>query len=175
MRLVRELTPTDLAYQLIEARIARLNQIKELADTDLFRQLANFAFGANEHSKPQIGDNEWQFHVYLSGLDSFKDPKLTDLLSNIFLLDPDEEKENDFASLHNKDYRFAWKFQDNLQIQFTIGAYVRQDSEGCKRVLVKTEMVERPIYRMDCSPDVELVEPAKLVAPLVEIENDIPF
>ena len=88
-------------------------------------------------TKPQIS-------ITLNRLDSFKDQDLTSLLE--FLLNKNASiKEEAWPQFHNKDYHA--EMDDAL---VSIHAYIRSDSETCRRIQVGTEMQEVPVYQLQC-------------------------
>lgn len=84
-------------------------------------------------------------YVFLNELDSFKDERLTKLLSALYEHTNDIE-EKDYAACFNKDYVAQL---DGMSIR--IAAYVKSDSPNCYRVQVGTEVREVPKYQMVCN------------------------
>jgi len=84
-------------------------------------------------------------YVFLNELDSFKDERLTTLLSAIYE-HTNYIEERDYAACFNKDYIA------NLEgLEIRVAAYVKSDSPNCYRVQVGTETREVPKYQMVCN------------------------
>lgn len=94
----------------------------------------------------------WDFHVQMSTkeLEGFKQRELVALLGKF--IDADETKTEDWAEYHNRDYRFTYKLPGDIRIVVLINAYVRADSQSCRRVFKgkKTEVVERDEFELVC-------------------------
>jgi hypothetical protein len=86
---------------------------------------------------------EPHINVYLWGLDSFKDERLTTLLER--LLDHAEPDVKEYAEALNKDYRF-----DLGDTRVQVCAYVKSDSATCRKVQIDTKTVEQPVYKIIC-------------------------
>lgn len=82
--------------------------------------------------------------IVLNKLDSFKDEDLTSLLA--YLVNTDAEiKEEAWPQFHNKDYH-----AEVHGARVAIHAYVRSDSETCRRVQVGTQLKEEPVWELHC-------------------------
>lgn len=173
-RIGREPSPTDLGYKLIDAQIKRLIALRELADTDEFRGVANAiaATDAYEAANPRIntGDNpSWAFSTYPSGLQDWRDEKLVMLVTALTALDPDSIEPRDYPDSNNKDWTFEWKFEDGYSIRVHVYAYLSANAPGaCRRIQIGTKMVEQPIYRNECAPVFE--DHDKLPPPVIAID-----
>jgi hypothetical protein len=77
-------------------------------------------------------------------LDSFKDERLTTLLERLMDYKDDPEV-HEYADSLNKDFHFKL---DDLTVR--IAAYVKSDSQTCRRIQTGTKTVEQPIYQMIC-------------------------
>ena len=103
-------------------------------------------FNADKHSvRVQLsGGLVPVISIVLNKLDSFKDEDLTTLL--YYLVNADAEiKEEAWPQFHNKDY--------HTQVhgaRVAIHAYVRSDSETCRRVQVGTQLKEEPVWELHC-------------------------
>lgn len=87
-------------------------------------------------------------HISMFGLDSFKQYELVAALE---YLTAETEKLNgtmtteDWAAAVNRDFKFK---TDKWEV--SINAYVKDDSQTCRKIVVGTEMVERHKYQIVC-------------------------
>jgi len=86
-----------------------------------------------------------QFNVYLRDLTSFKDERLTSMLSVAMETISDRVKETDFAQYDHKEYRVNG---DSVSLEIT--AYVMSDSPTCKKIMTGMEVKEVPTYKFVC-------------------------
>lgn len=152
-RITREKDARDLALGVVEAQIQQLEKLRELAMTDEMLGIANAIFKAmaSDHcATPSLGDKCFQFNVYMTGLNRWTDPKLTDLLDDLRALGPNDQSIKEFRDSHNNDYHFCWRFQDDYCVLVTVMAYENAATSECRRVQVGVKMVEQPVYRYDC-------------------------
>jgi phage FluMu protein Com len=91
--------------------------------------------------------SEIHFTVYMHELDSFKDDRLTTLISRILDVTGSNvsTSENDYAQYDYKSYRFRAK-----DVVFEITAYIKSDSPTCKKIMTGMEMKEVPTYKFVC-------------------------
>jgi len=175
-RIGKEPTPTDLGLKMLNERIAALTELKTLCDTDEFRAIATILHqhGGEWFSTPSIGDKEFYWNPYLTGLERWHDPKLTTLLDALINLEPDEQDMKEFKESYNRDYKLVWKFEDGYSLRVSICAYEKSDTAECRKIQVGTKMVEQPIYRYDCvAPEGNSGE---LPPPVIKLDlDDIPF
>ena len=84
-------------------------------------------------------------HATLSNLDSFKDARLLKVLDALEDLYPESVKCEDWATYVERD--FVYKYG-----AFTIqlNAYVRSDSDSCRRVVESVKLIEQPTYKIVC-------------------------
>jgi len=84
-------------------------------------------------------------HATLSGLNSFKDARLLKVLDALEDLYPTSVECQEWATYVEKD--FVYKYG-----AFTIqlNAYVRSDSDSCRRVVESIKLVEQPTYKIVC-------------------------
>ena len=100
----------------------------------------------------QEGDTLWvsvnsyttTIAVSLNNLPSFKDSRLVNMLE-YFMQFTDKVSQRDWAQFLNKD--FVFELDD---VTVTIGAYVKSDSDSCRRVQVGTRLEETPVYQLQC-------------------------
>ena len=98
------------------------------------------------------GDTLWvsvtsygtSININLSDLSSFKDSRLVNMLE-YFMQFTDKVSQRDWAQFLNKD--FVFELDD---VTVTIGAYVKSDSDSCRRVQVGTRLEETPVYQLQC-------------------------
>lgn len=175
-RLNREKTPTDLGYEMIDDHIAKLTKLREVANTDEFRAIANILESAERGcGKPGIsiaswtGDrSSWNFSVYLSGLNSFAD--VLPLVSNVTALEADEYEVKEYPDTNNNDYKWVFKYEHEVDIRVTVCAYLDKSAPGaCRRIQVGTELKEVPIYKNVCAPDLTDVS-GELPPPILNLE-----
>lgn len=98
---------------------------------------------------------EIQFSVYLHELESFKDERLTTLLSRAMDTISSNVTETDYAKYDFKEYRIrnnnvASLFDCASSVVFDITAYIKSDSPTCRKVQVGTEIKEIPKYKFIC-------------------------
>lgn len=82
--------------------------------------------------------------VSMRGLEGFKSPRLTKVLSLLEDLGESQRTE-DWAQYLNRDYTYM---VGSVKVQ--ICAYVTDDSPTCRRVQVGTEVREVPKYKLEC-------------------------
>jgi hypothetical protein len=85
-------------------------------------------------------------HVTMDQLESLKCQRLEMVLNGIINL-PDAVvgHTSDWPGSLNRDYHFTV-----ADIRVTVAAYVRSDSPTCRKVLVKTETIQSPVYEIRC-------------------------
>jgi len=121
----------ELANQRMLIRAQFSDMLKDF-NTDKHRLSVSLSCGA-----PHIS-------IVLNKLDSFKDEDLTTLL--YYLVNADAEiKEEAWPQFHNKDYH-----TEVHGARVAIHAYVRSDSETCRRVQVGTQLKEEPVWELHC-------------------------
>ena len=82
------------------------------------------------------------FNLYMRELSSFKDDRLTSILSYAIDTITSEVKEKDYAQYDHKEYRL---YSDEVYLDIT--AYVKEDSPTCKKIM---EVKEVPTYKFVC-------------------------
>ena len=85
------------------------------------------------------------FSVYMRDLDSFKDERLTSMLSIAIDTISDKVRETDYAQYDHKEYRIG---NENVVLEIT--AYVKSDSPTCKKIMTGMELKEVPQYKFVC-------------------------
>jgi hypothetical protein len=172
-RLPRDPRPGDLAMELIDKRVENLNKIRSILVTDEYNAIANGIFAVDKSSaqNPSIEGDYLRvtFHVYMSGLNRWEDPRMIDFINAMTAIRPDEMNLSENKDYHNRDYKFTWKFQGGLSIEVNLNAYEDKATSECRRVQVGTKTVEQPVYRYDCvTPADQVLD--KLPAPVLAID-----
>jgi len=83
--------------------------------------------------------------ISMRRLDSFKDGRLTSVLSVLEDLNPIASNSSEYAEWTEKTYRY--KFDD---FNVSVTATVRSDSPTCRRVVEEVKMVEELKYKIVC-------------------------
>jgi hypothetical protein len=89
-----------------------------------------------------------EVRVTMYSLDSFKQAELTNLLQYLMVYaeaNGGSVRNTEWPASLNRDYHF-----DTDSIRFTVAAYVKDDSETCRKVVIGTEMVEQHKYEIVC-------------------------
>ncbi len=134
-----------------QAKRSLENAKQGLAVKGILRAKYASIFTGITHKDTNVSFSVWdgrpEIHVYLWNLDSFKDERLTTLLDR--LMDHGEPNVREYAESLNKDYRFD--FDDAYgQAKVQVCAYVRSDSETCRKIQTGTKTVEQPVYKIIC-------------------------
>ena len=101
----------------------------------------------NEVLKPSRSGTDFSIWINKQNLTGLKDKILTELLE--FLLDqnPKSNTTAEYLSNYNVDYKFFFK-----GFYVVIGAYIKHDSENCRRIVVgeDTHYSTTPRYQLVC-------------------------
>jgi len=91
-----------------------------------------------------------RFGVAMRGLEGFKDQALKDVLEKF--VDWDIVESRDYADYLNRDFIFAKRVDDGTWARVTVGAYVKSESETCRKVLkeVKTVVRNEEVFELVC-------------------------
>ena len=131
-----------------EAKLLHEKAVKLAKDRMLIRALYMPMF-ANLTDDDQlyisVYDDRIYFNLYMRGLDSFKDNRLTSILSHAIDTITSDIKEKDYAEYDHKEYRL---YSDDVYLD--IMAYVKQDSPTCKKIMTGMEIKEVPKYKFIC-------------------------
>ena len=85
-------------------------------------------------------------NIYLHNLDGFKDERLENILAFFNDLDGlNRTDSSEYAVALNRTFRFSFSLFD-----VRIDATVKSDSPTCRKVVVKTELVKKDIYAIQC-------------------------
>ena len=84
------------------------------------------------------------------GLPGLKCPQLEAVLERF--LDAPTSETKDWPSCLNRDYVFVYPLNDTTELRVLIGAYVKSDSETCRKVLksIETRVVNDEVYELVC-------------------------
>lgn len=92
-----------------------------------------------------------QINIELHKLDGFKDQRLENVLFAVMALKGVEDKKSsDWPNFYNRDYKFVIGEDSPLTIDITVGAYIRSNSETCRRVKVGEKMEVTAEYEFQC-------------------------
>lgn len=89
-----------------------------------------------------------EVRINMYRLDSFKQAELTNLLQYLMVYteaNGGAVRNTEWPASLNRDYHF-----NTNNINFTVAAYVKDDSETCRKVVIGTEMVEQHKYQIVC-------------------------
>ena len=89
-------------------------------------------------------ENKPIVHAQLNNLESFKDAKLVAVIEYVSVF-ADTSTSKDWAQFLNRDFRFTSKTVDVY-----IGAYVKEDSPTCRKVIIGTELQTVEKYKIVC-------------------------
>jgi hypothetical protein len=101
-------------------------------------------------SKKYTGGYEATISVTAYNLPGFKDERLMALLEK--LVHANEAKTTDYASCMNRDFHFTFKLPNENAIRVIVNAYVKEDSETCKKIVkgISSRVVEDIEYELVC-------------------------
>lgn len=130
----------------IKARIKLLksNKAKTIKTVGVIQRIVNDA--ANVYLSSYGDQIEVRINMYR--LDSFKQAELTNLLQYLMVYTEANSgtvRNTEWPASLNRDYHF-----DTDNVRFTVAAYVKSDSETCRKVVIGTEMVEQHKYQIVC-------------------------
>lgn len=130
-----------------QAKRSLENAKQGLAVKGMLRAKYASIFAGTAHDDTHVSFSVWQgepsISVFLWSLDSFRDKRLTTLLER--LLDHAEPDVKEYPEALNKDYRFELG-----DAQIRVCAYVKTDSDTCRRIQIDTKTVEQPVYKIIC-------------------------
>ena len=129
-----------------EARAAYEKAKRLKAQRMALRRFAPMTAGLTTNEVDLYGGfGTMRLYITLFDLEGFKDVRLTDVLSALYEM-TDTVDEQEMAQFHEKVYT-----ADVDDVRVRIVAYVKEDSETCKRVEIGRELVEQVKYKMICS------------------------
>ena len=94
--------------------------------------------------RADLWENKPVVHAQLNNLESFKDAKLVAVLEYVSVFS-DTSPSKDWAQFLNRDFKFTSK-----TIDVFIGAYVKEDSPTCRKVVIGTELQTVEKYKIVC-------------------------
>ena len=143
----------DLRYA--KERIAHLRGARKHA-MPILKHLAPL-LGVNDRAYVSAmafeGGDEYliSINVELHKLDGFKDQRLENMLYAVMCLaDVKVMATKDWPSMMNRDYKFSVGEGSPVTIDITIGAYIRDNSETCRKVKVGETMEVVAQYEFQC-------------------------
>jgi hypothetical protein len=151
-------TPVDIIDSAVAELSAQIANRKERRDTlksgkvrtMLVKLMTPLVYAVGKVGRISLHETAYvpSVYVYMHGLDSFKQ---YELVTTLEYLTAETEKLNgtissqDWAAAVNRDFRFT-----TSKWEVSINAYVRGDSETCRKVVVGTEMKEVAKYQIVC-------------------------
>jgi hypothetical protein len=111
-------------------------------------KIINADWSSNEYSIYYRVDAEFckpTVMFYLGNLDSFKDERLTKMLSTLDDMDSDRSDSTDYAQSLNRVYRFNFGCY-----AVRVDATVKSDSPTCRAVVIDTKIVKQDVYAIKC-------------------------
>ena len=169
----REARPSDQALELVDNRIAALEKLKTVIVTNEYNAIANAIFAVDrstaQHPSLDAEYSRVAFHVYMSGLKRWEDPKMIDFINSMTAIRPDAMDMSENKDYFSRDYKFTWKFRGGLSIEVNLNAYEDKETSECRRVQIGTKTVEQPVYRYDCVVPAGEVND-KLPAPVLALD-----
>lgn len=155
---MKELSPHAKFLKSINDRIAAQREIakKIVADKDKINSIATIvgsAIAKFEEAGHHL--NQWDsesgvlFSFSVSGLASFKDPVLLELIESL-MGEGLEFKNLDCAAAINRDFHGSVITESGLQIKVYICAYVKEGSDACRRVVKSSKFVEQCEFEIVC-------------------------
>lgn len=102
-----------------------------------------------------VYDESVSINVSMMRLESFKDPRLTETISDLLACAEWELETTDYASALNREFEFATKVVDDntglsMSYRVMINAYVKSDSPTCRKVVTGTETKVVETYEIQC-------------------------
>jgi len=88
--------------------------------------------------------NKYAVHIQMRDLESFKDAKLVAVLEYVAVF-TDTATSEDWAKYLNRDFRFK-----SNTVDIFIGAYVKENSPTCRKVVIGTELQTVEKYKIVC-------------------------
>jgi len=130
----------------IKARLRTLkaSKAKTVKTVGVIQRIVNDA--ANVYLSSYGDQIEVRINMYR--LNSFKQAELTNLLQYLMVYTEAHGgtvRNTEWPASLNRDYHF-----DTDSIRFTVAAYVKDNSETCRKVIIGTEMVEQHKYQIVC-------------------------
>jgi hypothetical protein len=131
------------AVQAAKNRLALMKKSKRVLK-GIVQRLLDITANETIYIDSDLWDKKPRIHVSLRMLDSFKDDRLVRVLSMLTDLCPTQEVK-EYAEYVNRDYTFKCD-----QFEAVVVAYVKSDSETCRKIKVGTETVQRDKFEIIC-------------------------
>ena len=102
-----------------------------------------------------VYDESVSINVAMNRLESFKDPLLTETISDLLACAEWESETTDYPSSLGREFEFKTKVIDeatglSAEYRVAINAYVKSDSPTCRRVMIGTETKVVEKYEIQC-------------------------
>ena len=132
------------AVDTAKKRLSLIKKSKAMLKTVVQRLLDIVGDDGHVAVETDLYDKKPRLYISMSRLDSFKDKRLTKVLS---LLDDycPEQDVKEYAEYVNRDYSFK-----SDKFEAMVLAYVKSDSEMCRRIVVGTETIQREKFELIC-------------------------
>lgn len=132
------------AVDTAKKRLSLIKKSKAMLKTVVQRLLDIVGDDGHVAVETDLFDKKPRLYISMSQLDSFKDKRLTNVL---YLLDDycPEQDVKEYAEYVNRDYTFK-----SDKFEAVVLAYVKSDSDACRRIKVGTETVQRDKFEIIC-------------------------
>lgn len=130
-------------------QIARLKaEVREMrSKRAVINRVATIARRIEKHSRVYVNCGRVYVHVDVRGLQGFKQQRLIRVLEKFERAAGIEFNcTSDYPEGMNRDFSGG---NDGLRI--IVSAYLTDAPKNCKRVQVRTEHIERPVYELQCA------------------------
>jgi len=168
-----------------QSRIEGFKRVASIIDTAEFK-LVDEILQACEHTdyywNHSHSDLTLQLYQYGALSYTSNDERLVRVNGALKSIDadmaPDTYKEQISHEYGNVTWKHQWdfEFKDGSEVivvpfivELTI--HIKQDSPECRRVQIGTKEV--PVFRMECAPPADVVDPAALPAPVFALEGKV--
>lgn len=110
--------------------------------------------------------------ITINSLEGFKDSRLAGILETWEYLNPDKVETSDYPTGHQREFMHRWGFLDTangvtINVNVSVCANIKTDSETCKRVVTGVKTVEQISYKFVCDED----QPAPTSFPVDQIAD----
>lgn len=155
---MKELSPHAKFLKSINDRIAQYRETtkKIVESKDKINAIATIVDSAvakfeeaGHHVTQWDGVGDVSLNFTVSGLSSFKDPVLLELIESL-MGEGLEFKNHDYAAAINRDFHGSMTTESGLQIKVAICAYVKDDSVACRRIVKSSKFVEQYEFEIVC-------------------------
>lgn len=152
------MNPTSEAHKKLDDRQAELRGLRDIADTTVFLEVAQYLYKECRESLSPSG-RSWYTSVYLFSQNNWD--QADKHAANLKKIGQCELKMSETAGNETtaRTYRLEWKFSAEFRISVEIQAFLNE--QVCERVQVGTKVV--PVYEMRCTPSTDKTLPAPLL------------